>query len=62
MRRTDKLKEEASLHKLQEYMTHVDAWYDKYDMKLMRNGSDKVQRRVFLATDEPGVIKEAKRE
>ena len=55
MRRTDKLLLEAKKHSLEEYMIHVENWYQSYgkDYKV-----DK--KRVFIATDDPSVIKEAR--
>jgi len=60
IRRTDKLYKEASLHEVSEYMKHVDAWYDKYDMKNHADTGEKTRRRIYLATDEPNVVIEAK--
>ena len=57
VRRTDKINLEASFHSVSEYMVHVAAWYDKYDLE---NHGDKktVKRRVYLASDDPSVIEE----
>jgi glycoprotein 6-alpha-L-fucosyltransferase len=56
VRRTDKLIREASYHSLEEYMRPVEKYYDKLEL------TEKVEkRRIFLATDEPEVIKEASR-
>nr|CAB3247603.1 Alpha-(1,6)-fucosyltransferase-like [Phallusia mammillata] len=55
IRRTDKLKGEADFHSLEEYMIHVKKWYDNYDDF---NGGN-VTRRVFLATDDVTIHKEA---
>ena len=56
VRRTDKVGTEAALHYLDEYMKHVDAFFDKYDLTY-----DKiVKRTVYLATDEVSVLTEAK--
>ena len=52
MRRTDKLISEAKNHSLDEYMVHVEHWYQLY------GNVDK--KRVFIATDDPGVFKEAR--
>lgn len=49
MRRTDKVGTEAALHKVAEYMTHVEDWYKQREM------SEKVVRRVYVATDDPTV-------
>uniref|UniRef100_H2Y9U9 GT23 domain-containing protein n=1 Tax=Ciona savignyi TaxID=51511 RepID=H2Y9U9_CIOSA len=56
VRRTDKISE-ASYFPLERYMDHVESWYDRYSMK---HPGDKVVRRVYLATDEEEIIKEAK--
>jgi glycoprotein 6-alpha-L-fucosyltransferase len=55
VRRTDKLIEEAKLHRLDEYMVRVEEWYRLYGMT---HEVDK--KRVFIATDDPSVITEAK--
>jgi len=55
VRRTDKLAGEASLHTLDEYMRHVEEFYDKYD--LINN--KQAERVVYLATDEINVLNEA---
>uniref|UniRef100_F6TSZ2 GT23 domain-containing protein n=2 Tax=Ciona intestinalis TaxID=7719 RepID=F6TSZ2_CIOIN len=40
-------------------MKHVDEWYDKYEMRQIIDGSiNKVKRRVYLATDDPGIWNE----
>ncbi len=54
MRRTDKVGTEAALHYLDEYMKHVDLFYDKYD--LINNKI--VDRTVYLATDDASVLNE----
>ena len=54
VRRTDKNTEEK-YHDLDEYMTQVEQWYQSYAR------TNKVEKkRLFIATDEPSVIKEAK--
>ncbi|RKP17382.1 hypothetical protein ROZALSC1DRAFT_24264 [Rozella allomycis CSF55] len=55
IRRTDKIGLEAKYYSLDEYMEHVE----KYFRKLESSQSVKVKA-VFLATDEPQVIQEAK--
>ena len=56
VRRTDKINLEASFHKIEEYMYYVDLYYKKLEL------SEKVdKRRVFLATDDPSVLSEARR-
>ena len=57
VRRTDKILE-ARYHEIAEYMQYVIRWYDIYDMKHM--GEKKVKRRVYIATDDPSVIQQAK--
>lgn len=54
VRRTDKLKAEASFHAIEEYMAHVD---DYYNLLEKRQHVDK--RRIFLASDDPSVLQEA---
>lgn len=55
VRRTDKVGTEASFHSLEEYMKYVDEYYDQLEML------EKVdKRRIFLASDDPKVIEEAK--
>lgn len=55
IRRTDK-KREASYHDVGEYMQHAEDFFSR--LELTRAA---VQRRVFVATDEPSVIKEIKK-
>lgn len=52
VRRTDKYKE-AKLRPLSEYMTEVQRYYKQRKVET---------RRIFLASDEPGVIRKAKRD
>jgi len=55
IRRTDKVGTEAAFHKLDEYMIHVEQYYQHREL------SDKVdKKRVYLATDEPKLFSEAK--
>ncbi|XP_052272764.1 alpha-(1,6)-fucosyltransferase-like isoform X3 [Dreissena polymorpha] len=56
VRRTDKLISEAKFHSVDEYMHHVVEWYDIYEKK-----HPGVQRKVYIATDDPGVLHEAKK-
>ncbi|XP_026478661.1 alpha-(1,6)-fucosyltransferase-like [Ctenocephalides felis] len=56
VRRTDKVGTEAALHKVAEYMTHVEDWYKQREM------SEKVVRRVYVATDDPTVIEEIRQD
>ncbi|XP_045177027.2 alpha-(1,6)-fucosyltransferase-like isoform X2 [Mercenaria mercenaria] len=52
VRRTDK-KLEADYHRLEEYMKHVDKWFNIH----VKN--DTKSRYIYLATDNPDVLKEA---
>ncbi|XP_025108910.1 alpha-(1,6)-fucosyltransferase-like [Pomacea canaliculata] len=53
IRRTDKINNEAALHSLEEYMKHVEEYYD-----LRQQHEDIKERRVFVATDDPSVTTE----
>nr|CAG4650039.1 EOG090X03KK [Sida crystallina] len=56
VRRTDKVGTEAAFHSIEEYMFHVADFFDKMEMK------QKVEvRRVYLASDDPSVLPEAKK-
>lgn len=56
VRRTDKLTaHEAGYHSVAEYMTYVEEWFEMYEQK-----HPGVERKVFLATDDSGVLNEAK--
>jgi len=57
VRRTDKLKHEASAHSVDVYMYHVIAWYDNFT----KGAGMKVVRKVFLAIDEIEVHKTAEK-
>lgn len=54
IRRTDKLAVEASFHSLDEYMGHVEAYFKQREHHEIID-----KRRVYLATDDPTVLKEA---
>ncbi|XP_078494824.1 alpha-(1,6)-fucosyltransferase-like [Ciona intestinalis] len=62
IRRYDKLtsdQEYADFHSFSKYMKHVEDWYGKYEMRQVMEGSrNKVKRRVYLATDDPGIWNE----
>lgn len=50
IRRTDKVGTEAALHNVEEYMKHVEDYYQQLEM------TETVEkRRVFLASDDPRV-------
>ena len=55
MRRTDKINTEASFHGIKEYMYWVELYYER--LKLRQTVEKK---RVYLATDDPTVLPEAK--
>ena len=56
VRRTDKVGTEASFHSLEEYMRHVDEYYLNLSLK-----QHVPVRRVYLASDDPNVLPEARR-
>ncbi len=56
MRRTDKVGTEAAFHSIDEYMLFVADFFDKLEIK------EKIKvRRVYLASDDPSVLPEAKK-
>ena len=55
VRRTDKINSEAAFHSIDEYMVHVEEWYEQLSVT-----QSVEQKRIFIATDEPSVITEAK--
>lgn len=56
MRRTDKVGTEAAFHSIDEYMLYVTDFFNKLEMK------EKVDvRRVYLASDDPSVLPEARK-
>ena len=55
VRRTDKINTEAAFHSIEEYMYWVDLYYNK----LARVQAIE-KRRVYLATDDPNLLPEAK--
>ena len=55
IRRTDKVDTEAGFHPIEEYMQHVEEWYQQQQ----KQGMDVTTKRVYLATDEPDLIDEA---
>lgn len=58
IRRTDKLIADSILHSLEEYMEVVEDYFDRWEMRadvaLLK------KRRIFIATDDPEVITEAR--
>lgn len=58
VRRTDKVtSKEAKFHGLEEYMSAVDEYYNNL---YMRDPGTTIKRRVYIASDDPKVITEAK--
>lgn len=56
VRRTDKVGTEAAFHSIDEYMLYVSDFFNKLEMK------EKVDvRRVYLASDDPSVLPEARK-
>lgn len=55
VRRTDKINLEAAYHALDEYMKHVQEFYDQLERQQTLKA-----RRVYLASDDPSVLTEAK--
>lgn len=50
VRRTDKVGTEAAFHRIEEYMIHVEEYYNQLEM------NEKVsKRRIYLASDDPKV-------
>ncbi|ROT71909.1 Alpha-(1,6)-fucosyltransferase [Penaeus vannamei] len=56
VRRTDKLLHDSRLIELEEYMEAVDDFYNDLEVR----GTTVTTRKVYLATDDPQVLKEAK--
>ncbi|TKR60360.1 hypothetical protein L596_027617 [Steinernema carpocapsae] len=56
IRRTDKIGTEAAFHALSEYMKWTEHWFK---IEAARRGAP-LQKRVFIATDDPTVVTEAK--
>ncbi|KAI1301497.1 Aryl hydrocarbon receptor nuclear translocator -like protein [Halotydeus destructor] len=56
VRRTDKVGTEAAYHPLSEYMKFVEDYYNQLELYNQRRGKEeKVERIVYLATDDPGI-------
>ena len=54
VRRTDKTSE-AKYHILEEYMVYVEEWFDAYEYL-----HKEIVRKIYLATDEPKLLDEAR--
>jgi glycoprotein 6-alpha-L-fucosyltransferase len=58
IRRTDKLNREAKYYSVEEYFKWANLWYEIEERK--RPLAPKLKRRVFVASDDPDVIKEVR--
>ncbi|XP_045211518.1 alpha-(1,6)-fucosyltransferase-like [Mercenaria mercenaria] len=58
VRRTDKISE-ALYHNLTEYMKFAEKWYIAYEKRAGKTG---IRRKIYLATDDPSVVTEARRD
>ncbi|XP_071488665.1 alpha-(1,6)-fucosyltransferase-like [Diadema antillarum] len=56
VRRTDKLLKEASFHPIEQYMDHVEEFF----LRLEMTAAETPVRRVYLATDDRGLLAEAR--
>ena len=56
VRRTDKVGLEAAYHGIEEYMLYVDEWFDTYEQR-----HPGIRRKVYLASDDPTVLSDAKK-
>jgi glycoprotein 6-alpha-L-fucosyltransferase len=57
VRRTDKVGSEAAFHDISEYMKYVEDYYIIYQYQ---NPNLKFTKRVYVATDEPTVVRDAR--
>lgn len=57
VRRTDKVGSEAAFHSVAEYFEWVEQFFRQYELE----HGPVAKRRVFIATDEPSVITEARK-
>ena len=55
MRRTDKVGTEAAFHPIEEYMVHVEDHFQHLARRMLVD-----KKRVYLATDDPSLLQEAK--
>ena len=55
VRRSDKLIKEAKFHGLEEYMFHVQQYYEYLETRQTVD-----RRRIYIATDDPQLLKQAK--
>jgi glycoprotein 6-alpha-L-fucosyltransferase len=57
VRRTDKINKEASFHRLSEYMTYVEEYYDMLEST---HTNQSIERNVYLASDDVSVFNESR--
>ncbi|KAI6212906.1 hypothetical protein M3Y94_00084800 [Aphelenchoides besseyi] len=58
IRRTDKIGTEAAYHSVEEYVRWAEVWFQVQERRF--SPPRKIKRRVFIATDDPNAVKEAK--
>ncbi|CAD5231389.1 unnamed protein product [Bursaphelenchus xylophilus] len=58
IRRTDKIGLEAAFHSVDEYMKWTELWYKVQEKRL--SPERPLKRRVYIATDDPNAVKEAR--
>ena len=65
VRRTDNVGADSRRYEIEEYMAPVENWYKKLETKLKYSGnktaSYKLVKKVYLATDDPTVLPEARK-
>ncbi|KAI6230825.1 hypothetical protein M3Y99_01027500 [Aphelenchoides fujianensis] len=58
IRRTDKIGTEAAFHSVDEYMRWAEVWFQIQEHRV--SPARHLRRRVFIATDDPNAVKEAR--
>lgn len=58
IRRTDKIGTEAAFHSVAEYMKWAELWFQMEERRTSPPRT--LKRRVFVATDDPNAVKEAR--
>jgi len=58
VRRTDKVGTEAAFHGVDEYMKHVEEYFQQLEIRL---GREMTTKRVYVATDDPKVLAECRK-
>ena len=59
IRRTDKIIKEAKFHGIEEYMAHVEAYFQQLEVK--QSGTAISPKQVFIASDDPKVFTECRK-